>query len=107
MRGGGTYDTLPVRNGLVDEHDGDLVADRVEVFGVGSEEGGVEGLGDVFASAILQLGGGDFLVEGSDDFGGGEGEGLVGFRTAEDLEEVGRDHVGGFSAVNGYEDCRV
>jgi hypothetical protein len=86
------------RDRLINEHDGNIVADDVKKLAVFAEEGGFDFFGDRFAGAVLELAGGDSLVERADSGVVREAQQLMRLGTAKDFEEVGSDH-GVFSAA--------
>ena len=91
------------RHGFVDEHHGDAVADEVGAFTIFPDEQGLKigchlGTGEVLERALAGLG------QKALEFGIlRQPEGLEGFRTAEDGEELGIDRGGGAYRVGSWE----
>ena len=75
-------------NRLVDQHHRNFSSDWIKEFLIGADEAGIDGFGDGFAGAIFQRAGFDLFIQARDQLGLRNGNGLVRFGAAKNIEKV-------------------
>jgi len=90
------------RDRFVDEHDGDVLPDRIEELLVRTNQAAIDAFLDGLSGAILELARGDFLVEAADKGRLREFDGLMRFRAAHDFEQFRVNHKTGLKFGDGF-----
>src|SRR5687767_12439630 len=80
------------RYGFVDEHYGDVPADRIQKFSVLAQEAGVDLFGDGLTSAVARLAGRNSVVQLGNQRRVRQLDALLRFRTAEIINQFGMQH---------------